>query len=282
MKNMILALGCSFTDKNFKSSMLPANYPNEIKSGWPMWPQIFTERLIERDQKDYELRNVAKSGASMDYCVEKFFENWIVYKDRLKVVLWGGTNYFRLENFATGEKIMINQFSDESKAKKTITDAYLLDLARRTTSKQIYIRQAKINHERIVSIRDLCEGYNVDFLYYPLVPPFAEGKSYKKVGGRKYPIKRHEELNYLAKASPEAWRIITRDKNFLGTKNETYNLFLPSGFDWINWTMTCSHKIKTNALIRHNKEWPNDDGHPSATGQKMIAEKYWNHYVKNF
>ena len=215
MRDTILSLGCSYTDTNFKArGRLLKDVPASVTGGWPMWPQIFTERLSERDQVQYKLVNAGKAGTSMDFATEKFFENWLKYKDRLKVVLWGGTSYFRLEHFANGKKMAVNHFQDGrqydsvginpnyEKVDATIRELgcsdYLKNLAMRTKDKEMYLRQAKVNHERIVAIRDLCESNDVHFIFYPLIAPFTGG-TYSEFGGRTRPLTRGEELNYISR-----------------------------------------------------------------------------------
>ena len=137
--------------------------------GWPMWPQIFKEKLSERDGIEYKLINAGLSGSGMDYSAEKFFENWIKYKDSLKIVLWGGTGYFRFRQFDNGNKmhawVEIQNFADDKSRKEKflkyqVQGNYAKYIASSTKDKTIYLRRSKVNHEMIVSIRDLCESYN--------------------------------------------------------------------------------------------------------------------------
>ena len=281
MRDVILSLGCSYTTAGFVSSQSSLkDAPASVKGPWKMWPQIFTERLSERDQFKYTLINTGKSGSGMDFAGEKFFENWIKYKDRLKVVLWGGTGYFRFQSLHNGNiNIQLQHFSDDKLGNDRSYFAffkkgelgYIEALASRTKDDALYLRQVKINHERLVCIKDLCESNDVHFIYYPLLAPFAGG-TYSKFGGREHGITRGETMNYLYEGSPKAWESISKDRNFIGISS--------FGFAWDNW----QHLFRNykNHLINHNKEYPTTDSHPNSEGQKLIANEFWKHYEKHF
>ena len=288
-KDTILALGCSYTDQSFEAKFAGSeNVPRNVKTGWPMWPQLFQEKMIERDKKRYYLINAGKSGTSMEYASRMFFSNWVKNKDRLKVVLWGGTGYFRMDHFAHDWlHVSINHFGDNSKftsshfnqtehlMKKHGMEEYVKYSASRTINKEMYVRQCKINLEKIVTIRDLCQAHGVDFIYYPILSPY-DSKTYKGVGGREQGMSTELQLQYLYEASPEAWEEICHSKNFIGIINH--------GFNWQHWAAKVNyyHSNGIDCLIEHNKEYPNNDTHPNKKGQEMIAEEFWSHYEKNF
>lgn len=287
MKDVILTLGCSYTDPNFKSkNRLLEDAPPSVVGGWPMWPQIFTEKLSERDQVQYKLINAGLSGSGMDYQAEMFFEHWLEYKDSLKIVLWGGTSYFRFQHFSNGRKVAIQHYQDGRKERKLaypsyekVTEKiaeygcteYLKNLAKQTGGDELYLRRAKVNHEMIVAIRDLCELNGTHFIFYPLINPFSGG-TYKKVGGRTRRITQQETMNYFYQGSPKAWESIMKDRNFIGITSH--------GFEWINWLLLT--KNDENCQIQHSKEYPNNDSHPNDRGQRLIANEFWKHYEKHF
>ena len=84
MRDTILALGCSFTDPNFKAGNVPADFPNHLKGGWKVWPEIFRDRLSERDGVEYKVMNIGKSGSGMDWHANAFFQHWTDYKKDIK------------------------------------------------------------------------------------------------------------------------------------------------------------------------------------------------------
>ena len=255
MRNIILSLGCSYTADGFSSLRSELkDAPASVKGPWKMWPQIFKDKLSERDRSPYRLINDGRSGSSMDWAAEKFFENWIKYKDSLKVVLWAGTSYLRFQHFATDEvngsfnlnNYKDNQFHYSEEVKfgefigtrnrfASMADSfngmaeYGCYLASTTKDDAIYVRQAKINHERLVCIKDLCESYNVHFIYYPMFSPFGGG-TYSKLGGRTQGLTRGETMNYLYTGSYSAWEDMSASKNFIGIG--------PYGFVWDNWLHT--------------------------------------------
>ena len=71
-----MALGCSFTDPNYHCDDPSAKHlPENLKGGWPMWPEIFTERLSKKDNVEYTLINRGQSGSSMEYSSKNSFHN---------------------------------------------------------------------------------------------------------------------------------------------------------------------------------------------------------------
>ena len=74
MRDVILALGCSFTDPNFRAGNVPSEFPEHLRGGWKMWPEIFTDRLSERDGKKYKL-SYKQSRAYTDYLFESTKNN---------------------------------------------------------------------------------------------------------------------------------------------------------------------------------------------------------------
>jgi hypothetical protein len=310
LRNVILSLGCSFTDEGFRSSRRELkDAPASVKGPWKMWPQIFKDRLSERDRLPYRLINAGGSGSSMDWAAEKFFENWIKYKDSLKVVLWGGTGYLRFQHFAIDEVTFnLNNYKDNqfhpSPESKSPFDGYtpfggtadtkkMVQFSRRTsmadsftgmveygcylasTTKDdaVYLRQARVNHERLVCIKDLCESNDVHFIYYPLFSPFGGG-TYEKLGGRRDSLTRGETMNYLYAGSHSAWEDMRASKNFIGIARY--------GFVWDNWLHSVQNGPDENYLISHNKEYPNADYHPNSKGQELIANEFWKHYEEHF
>mgnify|MGYP007000298305 len=56
MKKILLASGCSFTDKNWISDFHP-----EIDTSFPKWPELLAKKL------DMECINLGKSGSGNEF-----------------------------------------------------------------------------------------------------------------------------------------------------------------------------------------------------------------------
>tara|TARA_B100000282_G_scaffold201003_1_gene147222 strand:- start:1782 stop:2630 length:849 start_codon:yes stop_codon:yes gene_type:complete len=281
MRDIILALGCSFTDPNFYCDDPSAKHlPENLKGGWPMWPEIFTERLSKKDNVEYKLINRGQSASSMEYSSIEFFSNWTKNKDRLKAVLWGGTQLDRVDHLYHEYPFHLGWLADIPEERKRTMDMtamkdfgmyeYMHWLASETANSKIYVRQSKIWLNRLIGIRDLCEAHGVHFIYYPLLSFFTTD-TYKNVGGRDTRIDQKLTMLYILGGAGEAYEEITTSKNWIGVSS------LLEG--WNSWRRKYNMKGYT---IGENKEYPNLDAHPNEEGQICIADEFWSHYEKNF
>ena len=145
-----------------------------------------------------------------------------------------------------------------------------------TKEDTVFLKQGRINLNKLLMVRDLCKSNDVIFMYYNLLMPLALGKC-SLMGGRETPIYSADQLMLLKNSDVEAWKLITNSReNFIGLN--VYN-------DWVSWTQKAQNKYFGTEVgweIRHNKEWPNQDRHPSPYGQQLIANDFYNHYDKYF
>ena len=174
MRDMVLALGCSFTDPLFISG---ADIHHHLRAGWKMWPKIFTDKLSKRDGIEYELVNRGKSGAGQDWCATEFFEEWMNNKKRLKVVLWGGTSWYRMMHITNKARFGATDFSDpkwynedelKSRLERMKTDGmyeYVKSVALSLRNRGSLLRIARKNINLLLSIKDMCETKDIDFMY---------------------------------------------------------------------------------------------------------------------
>ncbi len=290
MRNVILSLGCSFTDENFWSNIVPSDYPDEIKGGWPMWPELFTKMLSERDSVEYKNVNLGKSGSGMDRMFWEFAEFWSKNNSKIKAVLWGGSSWLRFSHFVNNHNLNLAMYCDKDAVNmngryasgyRKVTasfgvDEYMEYIIKSTKEDTVFLKQAKINLNKLLMMRDLCESNSIDFMFYNLLMPLALGKSIL-MGGRETPVYSADQLMLLKNADVEAWKLLTKSrKHFLGLN--VYN-------DWVSWTQKAHTKYFGTDVeweMRHNKEWPNEDRHPSSYGQQLIANDFYNHYDRYF
>ena len=289
-RNEIVSLGCSFTDENFKSNIVPVDYPDEIKGGWPMWPELFTKMLSEKDGVEYKNVNLGKSGSGMDYCYTELASYWSKNNSKIKVVLWGGSSWLRFHHFVNNHNLNLAMYADKDAVNlngryasgyRKITksfgvDEYMEYIVKSTKEDTVFLKQGRINLNKLLMVRDLCKSNDVIFMYYNLLMPLALGKC-SLMGGRETPIYSADQLMLLKNSDVEAWKLVTNSReNFVGLN--VYN-------DWVSWTQKAQNKYFGTEVgweLRHNKEWPNQDRHPSPYGQQLIANDFYNHYDKYF
>ncbi len=280
-RNIILALGCSFTDANFRADNVPDDFPEHLRCGWKMWPEIFTDRLSERDGKKYKLINAGKSGSSNEYAFRMFFEQWSTKREFLKIVLWGGTMWWRLEHVTRNINVALSHFDDnnsqlgwkrtDNHMKLNGLHEYVKFLASDTRSDKSFMKNLSLTLNKLVAVRDLCQAYEVDFIFYPILNPFPSG-TYEKVGGRKHIITAEKSLDLMLKAAPSAYEDVVSSKNFIGASE-----FTPG---WIHFAR--KYKKYKKYAIADNLEHPNNDKHPNAEGQIKIADEFWERYENAF
>ena len=99
MRDLIVATGCSFTNEKFRATSVPEDFPEHLRGGWKMWPEVFKDNLSKADNYKYELINTAESGVGLEYAFDSLIELFHANKDRLKVMLWGGTDWLRVPHF---------------------------------------------------------------------------------------------------------------------------------------------------------------------------------------
>lgn len=90
-RNILLAAGCSYTDKNFLSQ--DDSIPDSERGGWPAWPEIMSNKL------NLECVNIGLSGVGNDHIFNKIIDSLNFYRDRIDTIaiLWTGAerqNFF--------------------------------------------------------------------------------------------------------------------------------------------------------------------------------------------
>ncbi len=292
MRNTILALGCSYTDPNYRAyhSFIPADFPEHLKGGWKMWPEVFRDKLSERDGVEYKLINAGKSASGMDYQANEFFQHWVDYKNDLKIVLWGGTSWHRLYHITNKQRYSITDLADPKKPhiKK---ENYLNKRIERMKADGMYEYAKSValtlnSHEArkeivrkyismLVGIKDLCESNNVDFMFYQLLEPMTTStfhtinedfiKEYSEYNA-KFPINQINQLD-LFRECKRAWKELCNSKYIIGLNESS----LISA-----WS---TQYKKEKYTIADNDTYPNNDSHPNELGQVHIGEIFWNHYT---
>ena len=294
MRDLIVATGCSFTDPKFKAVNVPDNMPEHLRGGWKMWPEIFKDKISEEDNIKYKLINTAVSGASMQYCFESLLEFYHKEKDKIKFMLWGGTEFLRVPHYSRigngngnlkwfcdpfsfkphiDPNIRKNNKVGQRAFAKKISEIksfgpYLLevvnDLKYSSTMQKIVRRQM----DQILTILELCDKAGIIFLYNQILPPLLTPSAMTEYNGIPFKITYAKQTKLMAQASIKNFKRLCDSKNIHGWMSDAFG-----GTVIRNWQLY-NHEY----MIDRNKEYPNWDGHPTAEGQIRLGNEVWDTY----
>ena len=295
---IILALGCSFTEKDYIS--LDTSIPKEQRGPWPMWPELLGNKFREATGVDYEIVNTADSGYGLDWCKNLFFENLSKYEDRIEKCFWAGTSWDRfflpggnsyvspmvdkinLGYYATqvphkpiyvngvkikdilGQKDMIYLMSKkkfESHFYNIGLDIYLDHLIGDVFQKPGGYQ--RFIHDRLIDIMSVfyaCQGQEIEFMYDQILHPWSFDLQENTFSGSNIVFDTIINL-------PE-YKIIE--------KNKKHFVRWPWGYPFESWNYSIKDEEEMESMFVSKA-----DRHPNAKGQRHIADKYWNWYVNN-
>ena len=303
-KKIILATGCSFTDKTFKSRA--EHLPDEKRGGWPMWPELLKRKIEKATNEKYELINLARSGGSNDWVLNTFLDAMSQYGDRIKIVLVGGTQWQRTQVIATdinSNPQVAMKLRHKNLEGKTIdgkADPYLPQNAWQKWHNESVVQmwskysngygmKNTIYHNlRIMwTLLNICNNNKTKFIWNQLINPFP-------------PIVYWRELLEKAQAIPaEDMNIqdhVFKDpfisntvlessfaKQLVKHKKQFYGFSWSHGKPWTEFNFDDSPLlVLPPTMINGKKEL---DGHPNKAGQESIVEEMWevygNYLVKN-
>ena len=289
LKNVIVALGDSFTDPTFKVdlSWIKSEGPPPLHiCNWKMWPEVFKDLLEERDNHEYHVVNLGRQGSGIDYAFECFTKVWPYLKNRIKFVLWGGTDFNRFEHHSIPYSVSPDTRRDDFfdvvapghgeefyRQYDELGVTQYMDAINRKLHEEHAVKRIMTKKLRLITfVEDLCTSNSTEFLYYPLIEPFGGGSFYK-TGGRSSPTLKTTQ-KYLQDI-PFTLNIKNNKKRL----KHYVNLYMKfSGVFWTSWS---SKVIIEGQKLRicDDKEWKNTDGHPDKHGQIDIANQVWNHYI---
>jgi len=275
-EKLLIAGGCSYTDKNFKTYASDFNMPGKT---WPMWPEYLAKRLGLRSV------NVGKSGN----------DNFTIFNSVLKaitlnegkvdtvVVLWSGWdrsilfNVFpvvTLHSFYTNlkneEKWSNPTWMKESKFDENIYNYLNSDW----WDPPSFIRDSVNNTLSLMyTLATICESKNIKYVFYQGVEPMATGyiniieDMIKRPSGVKYYITETEILNQL-KRCPFSGKLEERKNKLIG-----WPFILETGGHFLD-------------IVRHSKKhFPTGpmnvsglDKHPNSEAQSIIANLFYDRW----
>lgn len=316
-KSIIISAGCSFTDRFFKSHV--DTLPKEKRGGWHIWTDHFKDKLEKHHNEKYEIIYTGTSGGSLDFSLDHIARNIAIYKDRIKFVLWGGTEWGRWMDHHTHMRVNPIMALRSSKPIKNsegslipkVNDPFdyvslLYDAGAAVVMRWYCQQQGRINvlnnsFRQLWTVFNLCKQYNITLIYYQLLDPMQEviwmRHEFKRVLNEKNDYKlgidfkadEKWEMGDVAVKSPWFKDLLQNKKHFYGLKYVEPALK--------HWSWEVRHEgVEFDLIVappselgivrdmpRTDKGDPvGIDFHPNAKGHKDIANKLWKHYETNF
>ena len=295
---IILALGCSFTQKDYIS--LDPSLSEKEKGPWPMWPELLGNKFREATGVDYEIVNTADSGYGLDWCKNLFFENLSKYEGRIEKCFWAGTSWDRFYlpggnsyTSAMASRINLGYYATQVPHKPIYVDGvkvqdsfsqkdkmYLMskedfEIQFYNIGLDIYLDHLigyvfqkpggykRFIHDRLIDIMSVfyaCQGQQIEFMYDQILHPWSFDL---------------QENNWYG-SNIVFDTIINLPEYKIIEENKKHFLKWPWGppFEEWNYPMTKPKEMESMFVSKA-------DRHPNAKGQRHIADKYWNWYVNN-
>jgi hypothetical protein len=272
-EKLLIAGGCSYTDKNFKTSAADFNMPEKT---WPMWPEYLAKSLGLRDV------NVGRCGN----------DNFTIFNSVLKaitlnegkvdtvVVLWSGWDRSLLFNLF--QMVTLHIFYTTLKDEEKWTNPVWMKESRFDETIHNYLNsdwwdppsfiRDSVNNtlSLMYTLATICESKNIKYVFYQGVEPMATGyinlieDMIQRPSGVKYKIKELDMLDQLKKC-PFSGKLEKRKNNIVG---------------WPFLRGTQGHFLDN---VRHRKKYfpegemniSNLDKHPNAEAQPIIANLFY-------
>jgi len=311
-KNIILAVGCSFTDPNFKSML--KHLPDNKKGGWPMWPELMQRKIEKETGESYKLINLAQSGVSNDWIFNTFIDALAKYDTRIKIVLIGGTQWMRTHVVASDTRFN-PQVNDVNVFHGRLDEEVRQKFAKNYEKAMIqmwYLYSNDIGFTNTIhhnlrimwTLMNICKNKKIKFIWNQLLSPFTSAHFWRKrllkegsVEGWEINsnLQAWEELKdtlrwtlsdqYFSETvlkSPYAKFLVKHKKHFYG-----FSWSKSSPWDLHGWRDTAGPGAPVNIvcpeIMINGKKI--SDGHPNKLGQEQITEEIWKEYgnylVKN-
>lgn len=312
-KPIIISVGCSFTDINFWSHC--EHLPDSERGGWPIWTDHFKDKLEKHYSTKYEIMHFGQSGGSNDFALKNIIQSFAKYKDRIKFVLWGGTEFERYYRSVSG--FNYNPNSDlraypifKNMSKEFWNNAYQ-KMQEANVHNYFSFHGQKRGRNRIIdgglqhywNALMICQKYNATLLLTQLLDPIHSVSSYiheyKRILGKpesELPIDltctREFEIEVAIRNSFFKDLYVYRkhffNLRFLHIKEEIdvgvnhWSAYVDRGNHTKEYLIAPRSENYEDAS-RNRWGAPTDvDTHPNAVGHINIADQLWKHYETNF
>ena len=236
MKKILLASGCSNTDENFYSEVIP-----DLDTSWPKWPELLAKKL----NMDYV--NLGKSGAGNEYIYRSIL-NYITRNDNSNIGLvipaWTQSNRkdYQQGNLGRWTNERIDPNGDVFSWIRKTLDYY-------------------------ISFQILCEKYNLNYMQVQMLHPYKDwlnGLKPRPSDKNYSPIFRYTYPGDVEKDNLKILKIISQYENLINTKR------------FIGWPLSDElggFSLQRKFIGFKAKTMISElDNHPNKYGQKVIAE----------
>jgi hypothetical protein len=174
-EKLLIAGGCSYTDKNFKTSAADFDMPEKT---WPMWPEYLAKSLGLRDI------NVGRSGYDNFSIFNSVLESIVLNEGSVEavVVLWSGWDRSLL--FNSFNVVTINSFWSNIKNKDEWTNPQWMTESKFDQSiinflnsdwwdPYSFLRDSvNSTFSLIYALSEICENRGIKYIFYQGVNPF--------------------------------------------------------------------------------------------------------------
>lgn len=246
MKKILIVSGDSFSDKDFRTFIHP-----ELDTSWPKWPELLAKKL------DMECINLAKSGAGNDYIYESLVDTLQnIDKERIGLVIAAWSQCQRRSWQESKELYWKNS---------------------RVDVKGDVFYWAKRTMRYWYSFQVLCERYNLPYKQFQMISLFQGWLNglfqddHEVIKNKLNPnfIERHIYPGDKNKDEKFLTNMIFDYEDHINTKNFIgWPLYFPFGGFHVEYKVlrdTNHQPLEGMVISKH-------DAHPTAKGQKAIAE----------
>ena len=265
MKKILIASGCSFTEKNFMSTFHP-----EMDCTWDKWPELLAEKL------DMDCINLGCSGAGNEYIYNSIVQEFLKTKtNRIGLVMAGWTQAKRFGYRSRRPNLGDLHGRQNEDFMENISDYPARDWSLSTLHPKIkfartYNRYSSLTNKEkmpilehvahrsigfIFNLQTLCSNYNIPLKHFAMLDFFGRFSEEQTV-----PIPLLEEkiilnspfLNFIDEKSFIGWPMIEKFDGY-----------------WVwNKVMTSDEHGKPVHADTISKQ----DLHPNQLGQQKIAD----------
>lgn len=264
-KKILLAAGCSYTDKTFFSQ--DDSLSDSERGGWQMWPEIMSENL------DLECVNVGQSGAGNDHIFNQLVHHLSVHRDNIDTIaiLWSGADRQNFFTWRLNAPVELSIFLEEN-SNRLPAFSWLEEIgigkvnANYWTSKRFdreTYRWLIDNYVyKLSAIIKLAESYGVKLIMMQGVAPL-DFWTYRRLYENKKIITSVSDAQaskYFI-TNPATYELNENKKNIIG-----WPIFESLGGFCVDY------------LIKPDNRVSKIDGHPNAAGQEVIGDLFFKKY----
>ena len=277
-KKILLASGCSYTDKDYKS-----NDPN-ITADWPMWPEIMANNL------NLKCVNTGKCGQGADHIFDSIMDNIATYGNRIDTIaiVWSTADRIPFFDFTLNPIVECNV--DEIMKSNGGVDpfSWMDDIGIGRISKN-YMNSAHFGTKKsykimiqnplrkMLAIVEICKAKNIKFvmiqglLYmdtYSLDSMISRGILNKQSG-----LSPTDCANLFMK-NPIFGQLEKHKKHIIGWP------FLPKFGGYVYDDIRFGHLKLPNRTISGPDDYyiSNKDKHPNKLGQELLSDLFMEKY----